>query len=250
MTAWVVIPAYEAERTLAKVLARVPDIVRTRCELLVIDDGSSDATADAARSHGVRVLRNPENRGYALTQKRGFATALDAGASTVAILHADGQYPPESLPEILAPIERGTADVVLGTRVTDGGARRRGMPLYKWLANRALTWVENRCYGLELSEYHTGMMAYSRNALERLPWRFVSDTFHIDGELAMLAGRRGLRIEEVPVPHVYADEHSYLRPIPYGLTVLAIAIAVRTGAYDAWLERRARRRSDRLRRDA
>ncbi len=241
MTPWVVIPAYQAARTLGNVLTRVPKALRSRAELLVIDDGSSDGTAEVARLHGVAVVRNGENRGYAKAQKRGIALALEAGADMVAILHADGQYPPESLPQVLAPLEDRSADVVLGTRVADGGALRRGMPLYKWLANRALTWVENRCYGLSLSEYHTGMMAYSRAALDRIPWRFVSDTFHIDGELAMLAGRCGLRIEEVSIPHVYADERSYLRPIPYGLTVLAIAVSVRTGVYDAWLERRAAR---------
>ena len=105
----------------------------------------------------------------------------------------------------------------------------------------ALSFIENRCYGLALSEYHTGMMAYSRRALHTLPWEFVSDTFHFDGEMAMLAGRRGLRIREVPIPHVYGDERSHVRPIRYGFTVLAIAVAVRLGLYDRWVERRAAR---------
>ena len=237
---WIVIPAYQAATTLGSVLARIPASLHGRgARVLVVDDGSADDTAAVAQRGGAEVLRNSVNLGYARTQKRAFRHALEHGAGAVVLLHADGQYPPESLEDVLAPIERGEADVVLGSRVLDGGATRRGMPLYKWLANRALSFIENRCYGLELSEYHTGMMAYSRRALETLPWEFVSDTFHFDGEMAMLAGRRGLPIREIPIPHVYADERSHLRPIPYGFTVLAIALAVRFGLYDRWLQRRA-----------
>jgi glycosyltransferase involved in cell wall biosynthesis len=235
---WIVVPAYQAGRTLGGVLARIPAPLRERARLLVIDDGSADDTGEVARRGGAEVLRNQPNRGYARTQKRAFRHALDHGAGAVTLLHADGQYPPESLEAVLAPIERGEADVVLGSRVLDGGARRRGMPRYKWIANRALSAVENLCYGLALSEYHTGMMAYSRRALETLPWAFVSDTFHFDGEMAMLAGRRGLPVREVAIPHVYADEKSHLKPIPYGFTVLAIALSVRLGLYDRWLQRR------------
>jgi glycosyltransferase involved in cell wall biosynthesis len=209
--------------------------------VLVVNDGSTDDTAGVARAGGAELVQNPRNLGYARTQKCGFREALDHAATAVIVLHADGQYPPESLEDVLAPVLGGEADVVLGSRVLDGGATRRGMPLYKWIANRALSFLENRCYGLALSEYHTGMMAYSRRALEILPWEFVSDTFHFDGEMAMLAGRRGLRVREVPIPHVYAGERSHLRPIPYGFTVLTIALAVRFGLYDRWLERRAAR---------
>jgi glycosyltransferase involved in cell wall biosynthesis len=237
---WIVIPAYQAAATLPDVLTRIPpSVVAAGARVLVVDDGSADATGEIARRAGVAVLRNEPNRGYARTQKRGFRYALDHGATAVVLLHADGQYPPESLPEVLAPLAAGDADVVLGSRVLDGGARRRGMPLYKWIANRALTFIENRCYGLALSEYHTGMMGYSRRVLETLPFEFVSDTFHFDGEMAMLAGRRGFRIQEVSIPHIYADERSYLKPIPYGFTVLSIAVSVRLGRYDRWLNERA-----------
>lgn len=236
---WIIAPAYQAAATLPGVLARVPpDLVARGARVLVVDDGSSDETSEAGRRAGAQVLRNERNLGYARTQKRAFRYALDHGAEAVILLHADGQYPPESLPEVLDPLLRGEADVVLGSRLLDGGARRRGMPLYKWVANRALTFVENRCYRLALSEYHTGMMAYSRRALETLPFEAVSDTFHFDGEMAMLAGRRKLRVREISIPHVYADERSYLKPIPYGLTVLTIALSVRFGLYDRWLERR------------
>ncbi len=236
---WVVVPAYQAEGTLGGVLRRIPgSLAVAGGSVLVVDDGSEDRTARVARDGGAEVIRNPRNLGYAATQKRGIAYALERGASSVAILHADGQYPPESLPEILGPLERGEADVVLGSRVLDGGARRRGMPRGKYFANRVLTWLENLCYGLDLSEYHTGMMGYSRRALEVLPFRAVSDSFHFDGEMAMLAGRRGLRIAEVRVPHVYGDERSYLRPVPYVLMVVAIAVSVRLGLYDRWIARR------------
>jgi glycosyltransferase involved in cell wall biosynthesis len=235
---WIVVPAFQAERALGAVLGRIPRGILDGCTILVVDDGSSDATADIARAAGARVLVNPRNLGYARTQKRAFRAALSSGATAVVVLHADGQYPPESVPDVVRPILEGSADVVLGSRVLDGMAMQRGMPAYKWIANRALTWVENKCYGLSLSEYHTGMMAYSRGALLRLPFEAISDTFHFDGEMAMLSARRGLRVSEVSVPHVYAGERSYLRPIPYGFTVLAIAAGVRTGLYDRWLARR------------
>jgi glycosyltransferase involved in cell wall biosynthesis len=237
---WIVIPAFEAAATLGGVLARIPaPLIAQGARVLVVDDGSSDGTSEVARHAGVEVLRNERNLGYARSQKRAFRHALDHGARAVVLLHADGQYPPESLPAVVAPVLEDGTDVVLASRVLDGGARRRGMPLYKWLANRALSFVENRCYGLSLSEYHTGMMAYSRRALETLPFEAVSDTFHFDGEMAMLAGRRRLQVAEVPIEHIYADERSYLKPIPYGFTVLTIALAVRFGMYDRWLERRA-----------
>jgi glycosyltransferase involved in cell wall biosynthesis len=238
MAVWIVVPAYQAESTLPGVLARIPSTLRARSRVLVVDDGSHDRTSEVAADLADVVSRSPRNLGYARAQKRGLRHALAHEASAVVILHADGQYPPEALPDLLAPIERGEADVVLGSRVLDGCALQRGMPLYKYVANRALSWFENRCYGLSLSEYHTGMMAYSREALDSLPFEAVSNTFHFDGEMAMLAGRRGLRIAEVPIAHRYGDERSHLRPIPYGLTVVLIALAVRTGLYQRWLERR------------
>jgi glycosyltransferase involved in cell wall biosynthesis len=242
---WVVIPAFRAEATLGAVLDRVPPWLAARGgRIVVVDDGSGDGTGEVARGRGVTVLVNERNRGYARSQKRGIAFALDQGAAAVAILHADGQYPPEALPAVLEPVLSGAADVVLGSRVLDGGARRRGMPAHKFLANRALSWLENRCYGLELSEYHTGMMVYSRGVLEAVPFAYVSDTFHFDGEMAMLAGRRGYTLLEVPIEHVYAGERSYLRPVPYVLAVVAIALSVRIGLYDRWVEGRARSSRD------
>lgn len=238
---WIVIPAYQAESTLGAVLGRIPSDFAVRAHLLVVDDGSTDRTGALATQHGVEVLRNDRNLGYARAQKRGIAYALECGAEAVAILHADGQYPPEALPDLVEPLERNEADVVMGSRVLDGGARRRGMPAYKYIANRALTRLENRCYRLSFSEYHTGMIAYSRRALEVLPFERVSDTFHFDGEMLMLAGRRGLRVREMAIEHVYAGEKSHLKPIPYGLQVVLIALSVRCGAYDRWLAWRTRR---------
>ena len=237
---WVVVPAYRAAATLGGVLARLPSWLSERGgRVLVIDDGSNDRTAEVAWEAGAEVLVQDRNRGYARAQKRGLRHALDAGASAVAVLHADGQYPPEALPALLGPVLAGEVDVVLGSRVLDGGALRRGMPRYKYAANRALSWLENRCYGLELSEYHSGMMVYGRRVLEAVPFEHVSNSFHFDGEMAMLAGRRGFRLREIPIEHVYAGERSYLRPIPYGLTVVGIALAVRLGLYERWLARRA-----------
>jgi glycosyltransferase involved in cell wall biosynthesis len=239
---WLVVPAFRASSTLGGVLDRLPRWLGERgARVLVVDDGSDDGTDRVARARGAEVLVNDRNSGYARAQKRGLRHALDRGASAITILHADGQYPPEALPSVIAPILSGDADLVMGSRVLDGGARRRGMPAYKLVANRALSWIENRCYGLALSEYHTGMMSYSRALLDALPFEHASDTFHFDGEMAMLAGRRGARVLEVPIEHRYGKERSYLRPIPYGLTVLTIALSVRAGLYDRWLARRAAR---------
>jgi glycosyltransferase involved in cell wall biosynthesis len=236
---WIVVPAYQAAATLGDVLDRIPRSLRDGgARLLVVDDGSQDETSAIARGHGAMVLRNHQNLGYGATQKRGISHALDQRATAVVILHADGQYPPESLPQMLSPLEGDEGDVVLGSRVLDGKARSRGMSNARWLVGRMLTGLENLCYGLKLSEYHTGMMAYSRRALEAIPYQAVSDSFHFDGEMAMLAGRRGLRIAEVPIPHVYGREHSYLKPLPYVLTVMIIAFSVPLGLYDRWLKHR------------
>jgi glycosyltransferase involved in cell wall biosynthesis len=235
---FVVIPAYQAERTIRQTLNRIPIELNVKnVTHLVINDGCRDTTASIVRDimaaqPNVRMIEHERNRGYAQAQKTGFTVALEEGADIVALLHADGQYAPELLPTLLAPLENEEADLVQGSRMLGGGALRGGMPLYKYIANKALTAVENCAYGLRMGEYHSGYMLYSRKALESIPFLKLSDTFHFDGEMILMAAKRKLRIKQVPIPTHYGDEESHLKPVKYGLDVLKIIYRNATGKYD------------------
>lgn len=239
MRVFVVIPAYEAAATLERVFARVPPDAREAIErFLVVNDGSRDATGPVARRLAaadpkIAVLDHAQNRGYAQAQKTGFTAALEQGADVVALLHADGQYAPEMLATLLQPLLEGRADVVQGSRMMQTrAALAGGMPLYKFLANRTLSMLENRVYGMRLAEYHSGYMLYSARALRTIPFLRLSDTFHFDGEMLFMAHRKGLRIVEIPIPTHYGSEKSHLRPIRYGFDVLGIMVRYLTGRYD------------------
>jgi glycosyltransferase involved in cell wall biosynthesis len=234
----IVIPAYQAARTIASVFERLPAALADRdVHILVVNDGSTDATARIvaeiiARRRDTSLLEHSVNRGYAQAQKSGFDYALAHGAEIVVLLHADGQYAPELLNDLLAPLDRGEADVVQGSRMLGGGALKGGMPLYKYLANKALSGLENIAYGLDMEEYHSGYMLYSRQALETIPYRRLSDTFHFDGEMILMASKRKLRIRQIAIPTHYADETSHLKPIRYGFDVLRVIWRNATGRYD------------------
>jgi len=233
----IVIPAYQAARTIADVFARLPAELGGEVRIVVVNDGSSDDTgmvvrAIAADRTDTALIEHERNRGYAQAQKTGFRHALADGADVVALLHADGQYAPEELPRLLAPLLHDEADVVQGSRMRGGGALEGGMPLYKYVANRLLTALENRAFGLRMAEYHSGYMLYARRTLEAIPFDRLSDTFHFDGEMILMAAKRGLRIVELPIPTRYADETSHLQPIRYGLDVLRIIWQNARGGYD------------------
>jgi glycosyltransferase involved in cell wall biosynthesis len=238
------IPAYNAAATLTSVFDRIPPAIAARtAAYVVVDDGSTDDTAAVARQLGARfptldLVRHPQNRGYGGAAQTGLARALALGADLVAWLHGDGQYAPESLPELLAPLERDQADVVQGSRFRGGGALQGGMPLYKYLANRGLTWMENRVFGLRLAEYHSGYMLYRRAALEAIPFhRFTTRGFVFDQEMLVAARILGLRVVDVPIPTRYAGERSYLRPVPYGLAVLRLMGRYLRGDYHRMVAR-------------
>lgn len=239
MRVFVVIPAYNAAGTLEGVFRRVPPEAQARIErFLVVNDGSADETGDVVRRLAkadarITLIEHAANRGYAQAQKTGFSAALEAGAEIVVLLHADGQYAPEMLPTLLRPLEEGRADVVQGSRMLDPrAALRGGMPVYKFVANRALSMLENVVYGMRLAEYHSGYMLYSARTLQTIPFRRLSDTFHFDGEMLFMAHKKRLRIVEIPIPTHYGDEKSYLRPVRYGLDVLTIMFRYLTGKYD------------------
>jgi glycosyltransferase involved in cell wall biosynthesis len=242
---FVVMPAYNAERTVERVLGRLHraagELV-SRC--VVVDDGSSDGTRDALEraARGLRwltILAHERNRGYGAAMKTLLAFARDEGAGAAITLHADGQYAPEMIPALLAPIAAGEAEIVQGSRMLEGGAIAGGMPLYKYVANLCLTAVENRAFGLGLAEYHSGYMLYARRALAEIAFERLSGTFVFDLEMLVAARVLGLRVAEIAIPTRYADEVSHLRPLRYGLEVLDVVRRYRRGDYGALLGRRS-----------
>ncbi|MBI3681134.1 MAG: hypothetical protein HY235_12150 [Acidobacteria bacterium] len=148
-------------------------------------------------------------------------------------MHSDGQYSPESIPDLLRPFDDGVADLVQGSRMLGGGALKGRMPLYKFIANKALTAIENRAFGLGLAEYHSGCMLYSSKTIASIPFSKLSNSFDFDLEMIVMARTRNLRIIEVAIPTIYAGEVSHLNPIRYGLQVLRIVRDYKRGKYDS-----------------
>jgi glycosyltransferase involved in cell wall biosynthesis len=219
----VVMPAFNAGRTLRLTYQALP---RDSCDLVIlVDDASSDDTVAVARQLDLKLLVHDRNRGYGANQKTCYAEALREEAEVVVMLHPDYQYDPRLLPEIVRPILQGRADVVLGSRLKEGGALAGGMPWWKYLANRALTGLENRVFGLELSEYHTGYRAYRRQVLEAVPFAANSNRFVFDQEILAQALTAGFRIAEIPVPTRYFAEASsagFWASLRYGLGILGL----------------------------
>jgi glycosyltransferase involved in cell wall biosynthesis len=236
---FVLMPAYNAGATIEKVFARIPPEAQRRIRRYVaVNDGSIDDTAaalDRLRSEfpNLVVLTHEANRGYGEAEKTLLRYALREGAEVGILLHSDGQYSPERIPELLEPFDGDAADLVQGSRMLGGGALRGGMPLYKFVANKALTALENWAFGMHLAEYHSGYMLYSRKALETIPFEKLSGSFDFDLEMIVLARVKGLRIAEIPIPTIYAGEKSHLNPVKYGLDVLRVVWDYRRGKYHA-----------------
>jgi 2-polyprenyl-3-methyl-5-hydroxy-6-metoxy-1,4-benzoquinol methylase len=229
------IVAFHAEHFIESVLARIPSaLVDLFVEILVIDDSSADATFPAARGAGerlglknLRVLRTPFNRGYGGNQKLGYLHAIRRDLDYVILLHGDGQYAPEYLPQMIRAFGDGRADVVIGSRMMyRKGALRGGMPLYKWIGNQVLTFIENTALGSNLSEFHSGYRAYKVEALRSIPFQLNSNDFHFDTEVLVQLIRTGRTIVEVPVPTFYGDEICHVNGMKYALNcVKAVAKA-------------------------
>jgi glycosyltransferase involved in cell wall biosynthesis len=217
----VIMPAYNASRTLEQTFREIPRDVVDEC--IVVDDFSADSTVDVARKLGLRVFLHDENKGYGGNQKTCYVEALKTGAEIIVMLHPDYQYDPKKIPELIRPIEEGRADLVLGSRMAYAVAG--GMPPYKRLSNRFLTWCENKVFGLRLSEYHTGFRAFRRSLLETTPFVLNSNDFIFDQEIVAQAVWFGARLEEISVPHRYFPEASTIgfgRSVRYGLGVLVL----------------------------
>jgi glycosyltransferase involved in cell wall biosynthesis len=231
------IPAYNAEKTIGSVVERIPESFWPAVvEVIVINDGSTDDTdgvvrALAASHPKVRLVSQPENQGYGAAVRKGLALSLESGADYIVCLHADGQYPPEKLPEFVPYMAEHGIDVLQGSRHKEGTARRGGMPFYKIVAGKLLTWLENRTFGLEMSDYHSGFMLYSRRAVESIPFEKLSSYFDFDLEVIASARARRLRVDELGIPTHYGDEESHLNPIWYGLRCLRVMVRYRLGYY-------------------
>jgi glycosyltransferase involved in cell wall biosynthesis len=221
----VVMPAYNAARTIERTYAEIPlDLVD---EVVVTDDASGDETVEIARRLGLRTIVHESNRGYGGNQKTCYAEALRLGADVTVMLHPDYQYSPKLIAAMVSLITDGPFDVVLGSRILGGRARRGGMPLYKYVSNRALTAVQNLLCQAKLSEYHTGYRAFSRAVLEALPLAGNSDDFVFDNEMLAQILYAGFEVGEVSCPAAYFEEASSInfnRSVTYGLGVLAVSL--------------------------
>lgn len=221
----VVMPAYNAEKTLRQTYEELPHEYMD--EVILVDDASRDSTAEVARKLGIKTIIHTENRGYGGNQKTCYREAIKHGADIVVMVHPDYQYSPRLVTAMASMIVSGHYDVVLGSRILGGDALKGGMPLYKYIANRFLTLIENLVFGAKLSEYHTGFRAFSRKVLETLPLEENSDDFVFDNEMLAQTLYFGFRIGEISCPTKYFDNASsinFRRSVKYGLGVLSTSI--------------------------
>ena len=218
-------PAYNAEKTLSQTYSELPHEYVD--EVILVDDASHDGTSDLARELGITTIVHTENRGYGANQKTCYREALRKGADIVVMVHPDYQYSPRLVTAMASMLTSGHYDVVLASRILGGKARAGGMPLYKYVANRFLTFVENLVLGVKLSEYHTGFRAFRRTVLESLPLEENSDDFVFDNELIAQAAFFGFRIGEISCPTKYFEEASsinFSRSVKYGFGVLLTSL--------------------------
>lgn len=225
----VLIVAYEASKTLDAVLTRIPiDFRADLSTVLVCDDASTDDTSHVAMGvkleHPdlpIEVIRRPVNLGYGGNQKAGYRWMIENGFDVVVLLHGDGQYAPEYLPEMIKPIIDGNADVVFGSRMMlRGAALSGGMPKYKFVGNKILTFLQNRIAGIRLSEWHSGYRAYSISALAQVDLESNSDYYDFDSQIILQMITAKQRIVEIPIPTFYGDELSRVNGLRYAWSIL------------------------------
>ena len=224
----VVLPAYNAEATLLSTYNEIP--MNVVDDVILVDDNSADQTVQLAKQLGIFTIVHPENRGYGGNQKTCYQAALDRGADIVVMLHPDYQYTPKLITAMASMIAVDEFDVVLASRILGVSALAGGMPVYKYIANRFLTLVQNILVGHKLSEYHTGYRAWSRKTLESLPLLNNSDDFVFDNQMLAQAIYQGFRIGEISCPTRYFPEASsinFKRSVSYGMGVLLNSVRFR-----------------------
>ena len=224
----VVLPAYNAAKTLRATVEGVPQGIVD--EFILVDDASVDGTEELSREMGLTTIRHARNLGYGGNQKTCYAAGLAAGADVIVMLHPDYQYSPKLVPALAWLVASGEYDDALGSRILGGTALGGGMPLYKYISNRVLTFLQNVATGAKLSEYHTGFRAFSRQALETVPWNDNSDDFVFDNQILNQVLAEGFRIGEISCPTKYFDEASsisFSRSVRYGLGVVGEAMRFR-----------------------
>jgi glycosyltransferase involved in cell wall biosynthesis len=235
----VVMPAYNAGHTLRLTYEELP---KDQVSLVIlVDDGSTDQTLEVARDLKLEIFVHNRNYGYGANQKTCYTEALRAGADIVVMVHPDYQYDPTLVPEIIAPITRGEADIVLGSRLKGGSPMAQGMPWWKYVGNRLLTWLENRVFRLSLTEFHTGYRAFRREVLETVNFTMNSDGFVFDQEIIAQAVAAPFRIAEIPVPTRYfpeASSASLVQSAEYGMRILLLLL--RYGLHRTGLRRHRR----------
>lgn len=219
-----VLPAYFAARTLRQTLVDIPpDWVD---EIILVDDASTDGTADLARSLGLHTIVHPKNLGYGGNQKTCYQEALAAGADVVIMIHPDHQYDPTLVPEMVRPIVEGKCDAVFGSRMLkSGGAIAGGMPRWKFISNKILTALANMVIGTRLSEYHSGFRAYSRRVLEAVPFKLNSNSFVFDTEIIVQMRIGKFRVQEIPIPTKYFKDAStvgFIQGVRYGMSIIGV----------------------------
>lgn len=229
----VVLPAYNAEKTLIPTYAEIPkDIVD---EIVLVDDLSTDNTSTLAQEIGIKhIIKHDQNLGYGGNQKSCYKKALDLNADIIIMLHPDYQYTPKLIPSMANLIAHNVYSVVLGSRILGKGALKRGMPLYKYLSNRLLTFTQNILLNQKLSEYHTGYRAFSREVLEKIDFEKNSNDFIFDNQILAQIIAAGYEIGEISCPAKYFKEASSInlkRSIKYGFGVLAVSIKYFFGGY-------------------
>jgi glycosyltransferase involved in cell wall biosynthesis len=232
----VLVVAYNAISTLAGTLDRIPPAVMEKLDgVFVFDDHSSDNTYEAALEYKrvkaldkLSVFHNERNLRYGGNQKRGFRYAIDRGYDIVILLHGDGQYAPEVMADLIGPVDRGEADLTIGSRMMPGcRPLNGGMPLYKFVGNKVLTYCENALLGTRLAEFHSGYRAYNCHALATLPLDRCSDEWHFDSEIIIQLLTAGYRIAETPIPTYYGDEICRVNGLAYAYRCLEAAVKYR-----------------------
>ena len=243
------IVAYNAKKTISKVLSRIPQVLNNNfnVEILIIDDSSTDSTfsesilakATLQPFFLVTILKNPINQGYGGNQKIGYHYAIKYNFDYVALIHGDGQYAPECLPDLLEQFNKKTAAAIFGSRMlSSGDAIKGGMPIYKYIGNKILTRYENIMLDSELSEFHSGYRIYLVEALKKIPFSFNTNDFHFDTEIIIQLLARGLRILEYPIPTYYGDEICHVDGLKYARNVFFAVLKFKAQKLGIFYDRR------------